>query len=100
MQEARPAITIRGLNKWYGPYHALRDIDLDVSLGERVVICGPSGSGKSTLIRCVNSLEDRDSGSITVDGIAMTGKKAVAAIRAEVGMVFQQFNRDCQLIQH
>lgn len=92
MSDASPVITIRDLNKWYGDYHALRDINLDVSLGERIVVCGPSGSGKSTLIRCVNSLEEHDSGSITVDGIKMTDKKAAEEIRSEVGMVFQQFN--------
>ncbi|WP_282170317.1 amino acid ABC transporter ATP-binding protein [Ruegeria atlantica] len=92
MSDASPVITIRDLNKWYGDYHALRDINLDVALGERIVVCGPSGSGKSTLIRCVNSLEEHDSGSITVDGIKMTDKKAAEEIRSEVGMVFQQFN--------
>ncbi|WP_282121061.1 amino acid ABC transporter ATP-binding protein [Ruegeria atlantica] len=92
MSDTSPVITIRDLNKWYGDYHALRDINLDVALGERIVVCGPSGSGKSTLIRCVNSLEEHDSGSITVDGIKMTDKKAAEEIRSEVGMVFQQFN--------
>ncbi len=92
MQETSPLIAIRDLNKWYGSYHALKDITLDVSLGERIVICGPSGSGKSTLIRCINALEEHNSGSIVVDGIEMKDSKAVEAIRAEVGMVFQQFN--------
>ena len=87
------AIQIRGLNKWFGSYQALKDIDLDVSHGERIVICGPSGSGKSTLIRCINSLERPDSGQIVVDNIALTHTQAsIAAIGAEVGMVFQQFN--------
>ncbi len=92
MSENSPAITISGLNKWFGDYQALKDVDLDVAHGERIVVCGPSGSGKSTLIRCVNSLEAHDSGTITVDGIEMTDARAVEAIRAEVGMVFQQFN--------
>ncbi|MEM1387480.1 MAG: amino acid ABC transporter ATP-binding protein [Pseudomonadota bacterium] len=92
MHASKPVIEIRALNKWFGSYHALRDIDLDVALGERIVICGPSGSGKSTLIRCVNALEQHDSGTITVDGIGLTGNDAAQAIRAEVGMVFQQFN--------
>ena len=88
------AIQIRGLNKWFGSYQALKDIDLDVSHGERIVICGPSGSGKSTLIRCINSLERHDSGQIVVDNIAHNHTQAsIAAIGAEVGMVFQQFNR-------
>lgn len=87
-----PVISIKSVNKWFGDYQALKNIDLEVSLGERIVVCGPSGSGKSTLIRCVNSLEQHDSGSIVVDGIAMTDKKAAEAIRSEVGMVFQQFN--------
>ncbi len=92
MQEPSTVINIRDLNKWYGTYHALKDINLDVSLGERIVVCGPSGSGKSTLIRCINALEEHNSGSIVVDGIEMKDNKAVDAIRAEVGMVFQQFN--------
>ena len=87
------AIQIRGLNKWFGSYQALKEIDLDVSHGERIVICGPSGSGKSTLIRCINSLERHDSGQIVVDNIALNHTQAsIAAIGAEVGMVFQQFN--------
>jgi general L-amino acid transport system ATP-binding protein len=87
------AIQIRGLNKWFGSYQALKDIDLDVSHGERIVVCGPSGSGKSTLIRCINSLEHHDSGQITVDNITLNHSRAsIAAIGAEVGMVFQQFN--------
>jgi len=87
------AIQIRGLNKWFGSYQALKDIDLDVSHGERIVICGPSGSGKSTLIRCINSLEHHDSGQITVDNNTLNHSRAsIAAIGAEVGMVFQQFN--------
>ncbi len=86
------AIEIKGLNKWYGDYQALRDIDLTVAHGERVVVCGPSGSGKSTLIRCVNSLEAKDTGTIMVDGIEMVDNQSIDAIRSEVGMVFQQFN--------
>ncbi len=86
------AIEIKGLNKWYGDYQALKDIDLTVDHGERVVVCGPSGSGKSTLIRCVNSLEAKDSGLISVDGIEMVDSQSIDAIRSEVGMVFQQFN--------
>jgi general L-amino acid transport system ATP-binding protein len=82
------------VNKWYGnDFHVLRDIDLDVAKGERIVICGPSGSGKSTLIRCVNALEEYQQGRVTVDGIALTDDvKAVEAVRKQVGMVFQQFN--------
>ncbi|MEO9683952.1 MAG: amino acid ABC transporter ATP-binding protein [Tateyamaria sp.] len=91
MQDA-PVISIRAVNKWFGDYQALKNIDLEVSLGERIVVCGPSGSGKSTLIRCVNALENHDSGSIVVDGIEMADKNAAAAISSEVGMVFQQFN--------
>mgnify|MGYP001419509693 FL=1 len=87
------AIEIKRLNKWFGSYQALKDIDLNVSHGERIVICGPSGSGKSTLIRCINSLEHHDSGQITVDDIELDqNKESIAAISAEVGMVFQQFN--------
>ncbi len=95
-EQSRPdhgtAIEIAGLNKWYDSYHALRDIDLTVAHGERIVVCGPSGSGKSTLIRCVNSLEQHDSGRIVVDGIEMRDASSINAIRSEVGMVFQQFN--------
>ena len=82
-----------GLNKWFGSYQALKDVDLDVFHGERIVICGPSGSGKSTLIRCINSLEHHDAGQIMVDNIELNHSKAsIAAIGAEIGMVFQQFN--------
>jgi len=82
------------VNKWYGDaFHVLRDIDLMVTRGERIVICGPSGSGKSTLIRCVNALEEYQEGRITVDGVVLTDDvKAVEAVRRKVGMVFQQFN--------
>jgi len=82
------------LNKWYGNnFHVLRDIDLTVARGERIVICGPSGSGKSTLIRCINRLEEHQEGRLTVDGIELTDDvKTTEKIRREVGMVFQQFN--------
>ena len=84
---------MRGVNKWFGQFHVLKDIDLTVRKGERVVVCGPSGSGKSTLIRCINRLEQHDEGTIVVDGIELDeDTKNVAAIRREVGMVFQQFN--------
>lgn len=92
MAESSPAIEISALNKWYDDYHALKDIDLQVAHGERIVICGPSGSGKSTLIRCVNSLEQHNSGRIVVDGIEMRDEASINEIRSEVGMVFQQFN--------
>lgn len=92
MTKPGDAIEIRGLNKWYGDYQALKGIDLNVAHGERIVVCGPSGSGKSTLIRCVNSLEEHDSGRIVVDGIEMIDNDSINAIRSEVGMVFQQFN--------
>ena len=88
-----PIIHITGLNKWFGPFHVLRDIDLSVARRERIVICGPSGSGKSTLIRCVNRLEAYQEGRIVVDGTELTNNlKNIDAIRREVGMVFQQFN--------
>ena len=88
-----PIIEIQGLNKWFGPFHALRDIDLVVARQEKIVICGPSGSGKSTLIRCINRLEDHQEGSIAVDGVELTHDlKNIDAVRREVGMVFQQFN--------
>jgi len=88
-----PIIQMQAVNKWYGQFHVLRDIHLDVARGERIVVCGPSGSGKSTLIRCINRLETVQKGRIEVDGIDLTaGGKNVDAVRAEVGMVFQQFN--------
>jgi polar amino acid transport system ATP-binding protein len=88
-----PIIQIEKLNKWYGQFHALTDIDLTVAAGERIVICGPSGSGKSTLIRCINGLETIRDGRIVVDGIALGADgRGVDAVRQEVGMVFQQFN--------
>ncbi|MEQ8745550.1 amino acid ABC transporter ATP-binding protein [Pyruvatibacter sp.] len=87
------AIEISGMNKWFGNFHVLRNIDLTVFRGERIVICGPSGSGKSTLIRCINRLEQHQTGRIVVDGIEMTDDlKKVDEIRREVGMVFQHFN--------
>ena len=87
------AINIRHLNKWYGKYHALKNIDLNVKKGERLVISGPSGSGKSTLIRCINRLENYQEGEIRVDGELLTGSaKQTRDLRREVGMVFQQFN--------
>ena len=91
--DAKPMIDIVGLNKWFGAFHVLRDINLSVAPQERIVICGPSGSGKSTLIRCINRLEEHQEGSIVVDGTALTHDlKNIDAIRREVGMVFQQFN--------
>jgi general L-amino acid transport system ATP-binding protein len=87
------AVEIAGLNKWFGDFHVLRDIDLTVYKGERIVICGPSGSGKSTLIRCINRLEEHQRGRIVVDGIELTSDlKKIETIRSEVGMVFQHFN--------
>ena len=86
-------IRIAGLHKWYGDFHVLKDIDLSVSEGERIVICGPSGSGKSTLIRCINRLEDHQRGSISVGGTELTRDvRDIERIRSEVGMVFQHFN--------
>jgi general L-amino acid transport system ATP-binding protein len=88
-----PIIEVDGLNKWFGPFHVLRDINLSVAPRERIVICGPSGSGKSTLIRCINRLEEHQEGKITVDGTVLTNDlKNIDAIRREVGMVFQSFN--------
>lgn len=87
------AIQITDMNKWYGTFHVLRDIDLTVYRGERIVICGPSGSGKSTLIRCINRLEEHQQGSIVVDGNELNSDlKNVDKVRSEVGMVFQHFN--------
>ena len=91
--DAPPAISMDRVNKWFGALHVLRDVSLDVALGERVVVCGPSGSGKSTLIRCINRLETHQEGHIKVDGIELTDDvRALDAIRREVGMVFQSFN--------
>jgi polar amino acid transport system ATP-binding protein len=88
-----PAVRMQGVEKWYGDYHALRNINLEVAAGEKIVVCGPSGSGKSTLIRCVNQLETIQKGKILVDGIDLTaGPKQVEKVRRDVGMVFQQFN--------
>ncbi|MDA0653875.1 MAG: amino acid ABC transporter ATP-binding protein [Proteobacteria bacterium] len=90
---AGPIIEIKGVNKWFGDYHALRDINLTVARQERIVICGPSGSGKSTLIRTINRLEEHQEGSIIVDGVELTHDlKNIDAVRREVGMVFQSFN--------
>ena len=86
-------VSISHLNKWYGDFHVLRDIDLKVMGGERIVICGPSGSGKSTMIRCINRLEEHQKGRILVDGVELTNDlKKIDEIRREVGMVFQHFN--------
>jgi general L-amino acid transport system ATP-binding protein len=86
-------IDIEGMNKWYGQFQVLRDINLTVYRGERIVICGPSGSGKSTLIRCINRLEEHQKGRIVVDGIELSNDlKKVDEVRREVGMVFQHFN--------
>ena len=86
-------IDMDGVNKWYGDFHVLRDIDLKVAHAERIVICGPSGSGKSTLIRCVNGLEDYQRGRVVVDGIDLShNMKKIHDVRKEVGMVFQSFN--------
>jgi general L-amino acid transport system ATP-binding protein len=87
------AVDLIGVNKWYGDFHVLRDINLKVKGGERIVICGPSGSGKSTMIRCVNRLEEHQQGKIIVDGVELTSDlKKVDEVRREVGMVFQHFN--------
>ncbi|MBF0289114.1 MAG: amino acid ABC transporter ATP-binding protein [SAR324 cluster bacterium] len=86
-------ITIREMHKWYGQFHVLKDINLSVEKGERIVICGPSGSGKSTMIRCINRLEEHQQGQIIIDGIELTSDvKHIEKIRSEVGMVFQHFN--------
>ncbi|MGD9535699.1 MAG: amino acid ABC transporter ATP-binding protein [Alphaproteobacteria bacterium] len=88
-----PIVEMRGVNKWFGTFHVLRNIDLTIGRGERIVICGPSGSGKSTLIRCINRLEEHQEGTIIVDGIELNDRvKNTEAVRREVGMVFQQFN--------
>lgn len=98
MQESAPstnklAVELKGVHKWYGEFHVLKDINLQVNEGERIVICGPSGSGKSTMIRCINRLEEHQQGQIIVDGTELTDDlKNIDTIRREVGMVFQHFN--------
>jgi general L-amino acid transport system ATP-binding protein len=90
---AEPIIQLEGVGKWFGDFQALRDINLEVAPGERMVVCGPSGSGKSTMIRCINRLEVHQQGKITVDGIELSeDMKNVTAVRREVGIVFQNFN--------
>jgi general L-amino acid transport system ATP-binding protein len=90
---SKPMIELRNVHKWYGEFHVLKDISLQVGKSERVVVCGPSGSGKSTMIRCINRLEEHQRGQILVEGIELTSDvKNIEAIRREVGMVFQQFN--------
>ena len=88
-----PSIVLRDVNKWYGEFHVLRNVNLQVEKGQVVVVCGPSGSGKSTMIRCINRLEEHQKGHIVVDGIELTSDvKNIDATRREVGMVFQHFN--------
>ncbi|MFD1694071.1 amino acid ABC transporter ATP-binding protein [Roseibium aestuarii] len=93
VSETEVAVELINMNKWYGDFHVLRDINLKVMKGERIVICGPSGSGKSTMIRCINRLEEHQAGQIIVDGNELTGDlKKIDEIRREVGMCFQHFN--------
>jgi general L-amino acid transport system ATP-binding protein len=93
LKRGAPVIELQGVNKWFGDFHVLKDIELTVHAGERIVVCGPSGSGKSTLIRCINGLEAHEEGRIVVDGIELDeDSRHIDAIRGEVGMVFQQFN--------
>ena len=92
-QAAHAAVQMIGVHKWYGEFHVLKDINLNVGKGERIVVCGPSGSGKSTMIRCINRLEEHQQGQIIVDGIELTNDlKKIDEVRREVGMVFQHFN--------
>lgn len=87
------AIEMRNVNKWFGEFHVLKDINLQVGRGERIVVCGPSGSGKSTMVRCINRLEEHQEGDIVVDGVELTDDlKNIDSVRSEVGMVFQSFN--------
>jgi len=87
------AIEMVDVNKWYGDFHVLKDINLTVGAGEKVVICGPSGSGKSTVVRCINKLEEHQRGTIRLEGTELTNDpRSIAAIQGEIGMVFQQFN--------
>ena len=91
--ESEVMISINSMHKWFDDFHVLKNINLDVKRGEKIVICGPSGSGKSTLIRCINRLEEHQQGSIIVDGTELTGDlKHIEIVRSEVGMVFQHFN--------
>jgi len=93
MTESATAIEMVNVNKWFGDFHVLRDINLKVKAGDRTVICGPSGSGKSTVVRCISRLEKHEQGQIMIGGVELTdSRKSVARMRAEVGMVFQQFN--------
>jgi len=93
MKDRKEIIEIKNLNKWYGDFHVLKDINLTINKGEIIVVCGPSGSGKSTLIRCINYLEQFQEGQIIVDGIELVNDvKKIKAIREEVAMVFQHFN--------
>ena len=93
INKGQPIISAQNVSKFFGNFQALKDVSLDVNLGERIVICGPSGSGKSTLIRCINQLEKHETGTITVAGIELDDSKAsLNSIHANVGMVFQQFN--------
>ena len=93
ISETEVAIEMIDVNKWFGSFHALKDINLKVMKGERIVVCGPSGSGKSTMIRCINRLEEHERGRLVVDGIELTGDiKRIDEVRREVGMVFQHFN--------
>ncbi|MCW3149967.1 amino acid ABC transporter ATP-binding protein [Stutzerimonas stutzeri] len=92
-QASAPIIQMQGVHKWYGQFHVLKDINLSVRQGERIVLCGPSGSGKSTTIRCLNRLEEHQQGRIVINGVELTSDlKQIEAIRSEVGMVFQHFN--------
>ena len=92
-QGTNPIVELRGVNKWYDDFHVLRDINLTVGRGEKVVVCGPSGSGKSTAIRCINRLEEHQEGDIVVDGIELTPDiRRIEAVRRKLGMVFQSFN--------
>ncbi|UTW12503.1 amino acid ABC transporter ATP-binding protein [Marinobacterium rhizophilum] len=93
IKQAGLAVELRNLNKWYGDFHVLKNINLEVQKGERIVICGPSGSGKSTMIRCINRLEEHQQGDIIVNGVQLTEDlKKIENIRRDVGMVFQHFN--------
>ncbi len=92
-KSVQPIVEMVGVNKWFGQFHVLKDVNLSVGRGERIVVCGPSGSGKSTMIRCINRLEKHQRGRIVVDGIELTDDlRNIDQIRREVGMVFQQFN--------